>query len=216
MAWRTARRTAAKRGGATRTDALDRLQGDLDNTKRQVRCQQKALARLEAEHKSLSERFVHLEEQATRLTFLYTTAYQLLESLDRKALITAISETIINIVGSEDFALYERDAARGELVLIASVGTGASKAGALREGEGELGRLLSSGDVQVASPGGLVALVPLRHGGELAGALVIFRLLPHKSALKPVDRELLELLSGHAAQAFYCARLHEAAQGACT
>jgi hypothetical protein len=42
----------------------------------------------------------------------------------------------------------------------------------------------------------------------VSGAIALFRLLPQKSGIEAVDRELFELLATHAATALHCARLH--------
>lgn len=164
------------------------------------------LAKVEGEHRKLTSHFVLLEQQVTRLTFLYTAARQLLDSLDRDALVSTVSETVVNIVGSEDFALYERDPARGAWDLVAAVGEGAARAGRPREGVGPLGALLAQGEPRYAPARGIAAFVPLRHQDELAGALVVFQLLPHKAGLEQVDRDLLALYGSHAARALLASR----------
>ena len=39
---------------------------------------------------------------------------------------------------------------------------------------------------------------------RVTGAIALFRLLPQKTALEAVDRELFDLLATHAAMALYC------------
>jgi GAF domain-containing protein len=58
--------------------------------------------------------------------------------------------------------------------------------------------------------GELVAAVPLRVQQQVVGALVVLRLLDHKPILRPEDRDLLDLLSAHAASAIFAARLYAA------
>jgi hypothetical protein len=50
--------------------------------------------------------------------------------------------------------------------------------------------------------------VPLRLGESTTGAIAIFRLLPQKPGLEPLDYELFDLLGTHAAAALYCTGLH--------
>jgi GAF domain-containing protein len=52
--------------------------------------------------------------------------------------------------------------------------------------------------------------VPLRIQSAIGGALVIFELLAHKPVLGPDDRDLLDLLSAHAAAALFAADLYAA------
>jgi hypothetical protein len=44
-------------------------------------------------------------------------------------------------------------------------------------------------------------------GEVVTGAIAIFRLLAHKTALAAIDRELLSVLIPHAALALYCCAL---------
>ena len=52
-----------------------------------------------------------------------------------------------------------------------------------------------------------LAAVPLRVQNEIVGALVLLKLLDHKPILRAEDRDLLDLLSAHAASAMFAARL---------
>jgi hypothetical protein len=87
-------------------------------------------------------------------------------------------------------------------------GPGVGTAGVGTAGTGEAG-------VEGAASGGpaagaLVAAVPLRVQQQVVGALVVLRLLDHKPILRPEDRDLLDLLSAHAASAIFAARLYAA------
>ncbi|MGC4116191.1 MAG: GAF domain-containing protein [Myxococcales bacterium] len=177
------------------------------SARRDLAAVQERLASVEADHRRLSGQFVLLEQQVTRLSFLYTVARQLLESVEPKALVQAVAETVINIVGSEDFALYERDPASGRWSLLVSTGESAQRVGPPCEGEGPLGKLLSASEMQLAPGNGVAAYVPLRYLDRVVGALVVFHLLPHKPALEQVDRDLLSLFGSNAARALHCARL---------
>jgi hypothetical protein len=55
-----------------------------------------------------------------------------------------------------------------------------------------------------------LAAVPLRVQNEVVGALVLLKLLDHKPILRAEDRDLLDLLSAHAASALFAARLFAA------
>lgn len=195
----------------TQEKAIIELSARLEEARRVQEHLEGRLGAMDGDNRKLSERFVQLEEQATKFAFLYSASHQLLESLDRSVLVSAIAETVINIVGSEEFALYELDAASGEHRQIASMGAEAAHARTLRAGEGPLGALVARGLPELAGPGvpGPAAFVPLRRDGAIAGALVIFRLLPHKAGFEAVDREIFNLLGAHAARALYCAGLHE-------
>jgi GAF domain-containing protein len=55
-----------------------------------------------------------------------------------------------------------------------------------------------------------LAAVPLRVHDAVVGALVILKLFDHKPMLRGEDRDLLDLLSAHAASALFAARLYSA------
>lgn len=84
---------------------------------------------------------------------------------------------------------------------VGEAGGGAPGAGAPAVGEAAVGE---------ATSGDLVAAVPLRVQQQVVGALVVLRLLDHKPILRPEDRDLLDLLSAHAASAIFAARLYAA------
>ncbi len=51
-------------------------------------------------------------------------------------------------------------------------------------------------------------MVPLTVQGAVVGALVLLKLLDHKPALTPEDKDLLDLLAAHAASALLAARVY--------
>ena len=55
-----------------------------------------------------------------------------------------------------------------------------------------------------------LAVVPLKFQQEVLGVLVLLNLFPHRPPLRADDRELLDLLSAHAASALLAARLFAA------
>ena len=52
--------------------------------------------------------------------------------------------------------------------------------------------------------------MPLKIQDQIVGALVVLKLFDHKPVLRPDDRDLLDLLSAHAASALFAARLFAA------
>ena len=61
-----------------------------------------------------------------------------------------------------------------------------------------------------ASVSEAITAVPLKIQDVIVGALVVLKLLDHKPSLRPDDRDLLDLLSAHAASALFAARLFAA------
>jgi nitrate/nitrite-specific signal transduction histidine kinase len=159
------------------------------------------------ENERFAEQYQHIEEQSSNLANLYVASYQLHTSVDRDAVLTTIQEIVINLVGSEQLAIYERD---GEMFRLAvSFGLDDERLALEVRGEYAIEKL---GDGHVFSDPAdnqpLTACIPLQIGERVAGAILVFRLLEHKPSLQPVDHELFELLSVHASTALYCASLH--------
>ncbi len=127
-------------------------------------------------------------------------------------MLNTIQEIVINLIGSEQVAVFQADGPH-DFRLASSFGVDAARLRGFRLGDGPVGRCVAEGQVWVngEAAGGvdqLTACVPLKIDGTVFGAVLVFRLLDHKPALQPVDHELLELLSIHAAKALYCASLH--------
>lgn len=67
------------------------------------------LSDVQRENELVASRFVDIETQNTNLANLYVAGYQLHGSLDRGQVLASIKEIVINLIGSEDFAIYERE-----------------------------------------------------------------------------------------------------------
>ncbi len=170
------------------------------------------LGDIEQENQKYAEEYHEIERQSSNLSNLYVASYQLHSSVDRQSVLQTIQEIVINLIGSEEIAIFEGDPC-GKFRLVSSVGLDSSHLGAFSIGEGPIGQRLTSGEVFVKDAPGdhddrLTACVPLKVGESITGAIVVFRLLPHKTALERIDHELFELLAVHAATALYCATLH--------
>ena len=154
-------------------------------------------------------------QQNSNLANLYVASYRLHGTLDRKEVIDTLQEIIANLIGSEEAGLFELDAGKQTLELVASFGLAADALplGPARQRPRSArprGAARSSWPSRAASEadGGLTACIPLKLDGKVTGAIAIFRLLPQKSGFEEVDRELFELLATHAATALYCTALH--------
>ena len=177
---------------------------------------ERRLASAESDVKELASRLVESEHQGGRLMNLYVATYQLHSTLDPAEVQATIAEIAINLLGAAQFVLLlRRDEGEGLEI-------------ALREGAAEdlLGDPLYGGEVYgggdpmvdaTLADGVLrlgptpesraLAAVPLRVHQEIVGALVVQKLLDHKPILRAEDRDLLDLLSAHAAIALFAARL---------
>ena len=178
------------------------------------------LSDVQRENESVAGRFVEIETQNTNLANLYVAGYQLHGSLDRRQVLGAIKEIVINLIGSEDFAIFERDG-EDRLRMIDWFDEPPAAVRSVSFGDGIIGRVAATGQSFVANGDqgrsvGMAACVPLQVDGRVTGAIAIFRLLPQKqNGLEALDEELLGLLASQAGIALYCTALHaQVAQGA--
>ncbi len=174
------------------------------------------LSAAENDVKELAARLVDSEHQAGRLMNLYVATYQLHATLHPSEVQQTIAEIAINLLGAERFVLLLKDeevpneceVALGEAIeddpLYAD--------GRYKGGDPLVDESLNDGVLRLGpyeeSPA--LASVPLRVHDAVVGALVILKLFDHKPMLRGEDRDLLDLLSAHAASALFAARLYAA------
>jgi GAF domain-containing protein len=198
------------------TDAREYVQSLLDENNRL----HELLSEIQEESRRASARYVEVEQQNTNLANLYVASYQLHGTLNRQRVLDSIQEIVINLIGSEELAIWELDAEREELTLAASFGIDSTtwRAVPLDSESGIIGLVAVTGERFVAGQSpieptghekGLTACIPLKLDDRVVGAIGIFSLLAQKEGLEPVDFELFDLLASHAATALYCTRLAE-------
>ncbi len=158
---------------------------------------------LEAENQRLSDEYVAVEERTTHLTQLYVALERLHGGGSRAETLAAVQEIVINLVGSEELAVFERRG--GALALVHAFGVPPRALDALDLREGAIGRAAATGRAYLAgrdapSPNedDLTAAIPLRAWDGVQGVLAIFRLLGHKPGLCESDHAVFDLLSTHA------------------
>lgn len=172
------------------------------------------LAQTEADVKELAAQLAASERQISRLMNLYVATYQLHATLTPAEVLQTIAEIAVNLLGAEKFVvILRRDGNEGFEVALSqgleqgedSVFLGESYLG----GEPVVDATLADGLLRLApiANSKAVAVVPLKVQGEVVGALVILKLLRQKPTLRSEDRELLDLLSAHAASALFAARI---------
>ena len=212
-------RRAAESFEAARMETLMQLEKarhDCDNANLELERLRSRFEDVEHENEKYVTQYHQIEIQSSNLSNLYVASYQLHASVELEAVLRTIQEIVVNLIGSEEVAIFEFNDAAREFRLASSFGVEESRLKSFKAGSGPIGSRLLSGEVFVNDhvSGGedkLTACVPLRIGDRVTGAILVFRLLEHKQELQPVDHELFELLSIHASTALYCANLHEAA-----
>lgn len=170
------------------------------------------LAEIEAENRRVCDEFVAVQEQNAELVSLYAAIERLHGAPTRTELLAAIQEIVINVIGSEELALFELTPDGRRLAPALAFGIASDRLKEIAVGSGAVGRAAAEGRPYVAGDGGapapaedphLTACVPLKLGDKVTGALVIYGLLGHKPALTDFDRELFSLLERHAALALH-------------
>jgi hypothetical protein len=182
------------------------------------------VARVMAEGDRFAQQYRDLEAQNTNLANLYVASYQLHGTLDREEALSIIQQIVANLVGCEEVAIFEWDDAQKALRLAGSSGIDPETYATVASGHGVIGTCAETGNTWIvgedapdrprsAEEASLSACVPLKLDGRVSGAIALFRLLPQKSGIEALDRELFELLATHAATALYCTTLHSRLQG---
>jgi len=211
------------------------LEEQRQQTDRQLGIAESELGRIESERQKLAERidqievesqdllgqFHEIERQNSDLASLYVASYRLHETIKRSEVIAVIEEIIVNMIGSEELAIFEMDAESGKLILVDSLGIDPEdlarvtlNESRIEEAAGVLQEVVETGQRYVVESGdgkaleqnsGLTACVPLVLDDKVIGAIAVFRLLDQKeSKLTTLDFELFDLLATHAAAALYC------------
>lgn len=178
-------------------ESLTRAAGERDELRER-------LAHLEQEVQRISDDYVLVQEQSSEMAQLYVALERLHGGLSRAEVLQALQEIVINVIGSEEFAVFERVDDR--LSLIHHFGVDPVPLRELKLGDGVIGRSAQRGKLFVAGRDGPVdasdadvtACIPLFVGERVWGVLTIFRLLGHKPVLGDSDQVVFELIRGHA------------------
>lgn len=198
-------------------ESLSTMRAEIEHRRREEDALKRQMAEIREENHSFSQKYLEVEVQNSNLANLYVASYRLHGTLDRKEILSSVQEIIINLVGCEEFAIFDLDDG-GMLTLTASMGIDTARYGRIPVGEGKIGETVRAGEIYLAKEKGadsasseqtpLIACIPLKVEGKVTGVIAIFRLLQHKTALEAIDQEMFDLLATHAAMALYCAGLH--------
>ncbi len=179
---------------------------------------QQQVAEMEVNNERFAERSADIEQQNSNLANLYVASYRLHGTLDREQVLEVIQEILINLVGSEEIAIFEVDSERLELSLAASCGVDVERFSGIPLGSGVIGGVAQTGEPYFKGQSGngdgsspeddLTACIALKVDGTVMGAIAVFRLLQQKAGLESVDHELFDLLATHAATALYSSNLY--------
>jgi GAF domain-containing protein len=176
------------------------------------------VARLERHVSMLSTEVATADQKVGDLEKLLLAARRLESCADRPAVLAALQDILVTVVGSNDFVMLALDEEGRTMWPILGVGANGTACGPLLVSDPLVSAALETGRCQVAGPRGVgelprngpLASVPLMSWPHTVGALVLFTLVTHRSGLRPVDVELLDFLSSHAATALQLADLRSA------
>ncbi len=179
---------------------------------------ERRLSTAESDVRELAARLVDSEHQVGRLMNLYVATYQLHANLDPAEVQATIAEIAINLLGAEQFVLLLRrddDESDCEIALASGMHGDADPlygGSAYCGGDPVVDATLRDGVLRLGpTPDSrALAAVPLRVQDAVVGAIVLLKLLDHKPILRAEDRDLLDMLSAHAASALFAARLFAA------
>jgi transcriptional regulator with GAF, ATPase, and Fis domain len=176
---------------------------------------------VEEENKDFASRYVEVEEENNNLANLYVASYQLHSTMDLKEVLRIVSEIILNLIGSDHFAILIRDDEEPVFNVVAAE-TMDPKVKKVAIGQGTIGRVAQTGDVfvqhdlehaMVGSPDHPIVCIPLKIHGSVIGVIAIFDLFEQKKKrLTRVDHELFSMMAGHAATAIFSAMLYTRSQ----
>jgi hypothetical protein len=161
------------------------------------------LAEMEAENRRLCDDFVAVQQQSTELAQRCVALERIHGAASREETLAALQEIVVNVIGSEQLAIFERR--DGGLELAQSFGVDPEPLRRVPLGRGAVGRAAATGRLVLAAREGarepgdeeVTAAIPLLHGAEVAGVIAIYRLLDHKPGVTEADEALFELLSAH-------------------
>ena len=196
------------------SEELSSLRGERDALRAERVKLKSVLDEALAQNRRDIERSAMVEQQCTSLANLYVATFKLHGSVDRADVLAAISEIVVNLVGCEHFGVFER--VGGHLKLIGEFPAYPcpfrelpAQTGFVADIFEASGPWVGGRDAQPPSPmpDDVTAVIPLRLGSELTGAVVLFTLLPQKGGtFGDVDLELMDLLTAHAATALFASR----------
>ncbi len=141
------------------------------------------------------EQLAAAEQRIGHLAKLQAAVRELHEAAMPADVLTTIKEIVANLVGCEEMGIYARRP-DGGLALLDGIGVDAGHEG---------------------TEATAIVSVPLHLNGRVVGVIALFKLLPQKTGIEPVDQELFSILSSHAARALHHAGLRAWArsQGVC-
>ncbi len=121
------------------------LEGQLDQERRERLQVEERIKAVEAERRSYLERYLDVETQNDNVSKLYAATLRLHGTISHADVLAAIHEIVINLVGSEELAVFEMSEDRARLVVSSSHGMDASTLLPIPVGAGIIGHCAVTG-----------------------------------------------------------------------
>jgi hypothetical protein len=156
---------------------------------------------------TLRDRSEDAEEAKAHLARLAVASARLHESDVEADSLRNLQDVLVNLIGTEQIAVWSLSADGRSLALRASQGIDSGPWKQVAVDQGLLGKAASSGEVVTEEqPGGgqPSVCIPLLVGRRLVGVVAVFRLLPHRGRLGRRDNDVFQLVSLQAGFALLC------------
>lgn len=155
----------------------------------ELRQSQERISALEREREILSTRHRRTLQRHGRILALGIAIRHVRSAGSRRAMLAAIEEVLVQLVGVRAFILSEMTTSERRVLVARGV--------PLKDVEAVAADLASRVDASssgMTASGGPLALIALGADGWRCGYLAVLELAAHKPALDPYDRDLLEAL----------------------
>lgn len=119
---------------------LDRARHDCDAATLELERLRDRFHDVEHENETYAVQYQQIEIQSSNLSKLYVASDQLHASVERQTVLTTIQEIVVNLIGSEEVAIFEFAEDRGEFRLASSFGVDLSRLKSFKAGSGQLAR----------------------------------------------------------------------------
>lgn len=164
----------------------------------------------------MTARFEEVARQANSFANIYVVNCRLMDTLEHHEIHEAIKEVVINLLGSEELAIFAPNRDGKSWRLEDSFGLKdwmfdwintipESTLDTLRSGQVIR---LGQPDAAPDAPDEKTLAIPLSFRNEIAGVILVGRLLPQKEALTSSDDDLMEFLSTYAGRTLHYADLY--------
>ena len=164
---------------------------------------------LEESNRRLRDELQRAASQHARVAGLLAACHRLHSTLDRAAMLIALSDALASLVGCEEAAVLERGRGREEFTVAACFGIPERALLPFSEailGSMRAGKLFVGVPDPAASPRRPSACIPMWVDGVVVGAIAIFRLADRRPGLSSADFDLLEMLGTHVGTALVATR----------